>query len=67
MGGYSGYRPYTILFSNGKAWKTLEGADFGAYGPAKGLLDIAGGAGVSVAGPITFMQLAVEAGRATCR
>ena len=46
MGGYSGYRPYTILFTNGKAWKALEGADFGAYGPAKGLLGIAGGAGV---------------------
>ena len=46
MGGYSGYRPYTILFTNGKAWKVLEGADFGAYGPPKGLFGIAGGAGV---------------------
>lgn len=46
MGGYSGYRPYTILFTNGKAWKALEGADFGAYGPAKGMLGLGGGAGV---------------------
>jgi hypothetical protein len=46
MGGYSGYQPYTILFVNGKAWRAIEGADFGAYGPAKGLLGLGGGAGV---------------------
>lgn len=46
MGGYSGYQPYTILFTNGKAWKAVEGTDFGAYGPAKGLLGLGGGAGV---------------------
>jgi hypothetical protein len=46
MGGYSGYQPYTILFTDGKAWKAVEGADFGAYGPAKGMLGLGGGAGV---------------------
>jgi hypothetical protein len=46
MGGYTGYQPYTVLFVNGKAWKAVEGADFGPYGPAKGMLGLGGGAGV---------------------
>ena len=46
MGGYTGFTPYTILFEGQNAWRSIEGSNFGAYGPAKGLLGLGGGAGV---------------------
>lgn len=46
MGGYVGFTSHTILFDGGRAFKSIEGDNFGAYGPAKGLLGLGGGAGV---------------------
>jgi hypothetical protein len=46
MGGYVGFASYTVLFINGYAWKSIEGTEFGAYGPSKGMLGLGGGAGV---------------------
>ena len=46
FGGYTGYQPYTILFSGGIAVRAIEGANFGAYGPAKGMFGLSGRAGV---------------------
>lgn len=43
-GGYTGFTPHTALFVGNQIVKIEEGADFGAYGPSKGLLG--GGAGV---------------------
>lgn len=43
-GGYTGYQPHTVLFVGDQAVRIMEGENFGAYGPAKGLLG--GGAGV---------------------
>lgn len=45
-GGYTGYQPYTILYQDQAAVRIIEGAMFGAYGPAKGPLGLGGGAGV---------------------
>ncbi|WP_156356092.1 hypothetical protein [Sphingomonas sp. Leaf22] len=45
-GAYTGYQPYTVLFSGDRAVNVVEGLDFGVYGPAKGLLGLGGGAGV---------------------
>lgn len=42
-GGYVGYSPATVLL-DGNGGRILEGFNFGAYGPRKGLLG--GGAGV---------------------
>lgn len=46
MGGYTGFTSYTVLFDGGAAWKAIEGLNFGAYGPSKGMLGLGGGAGV---------------------
>jgi hypothetical protein len=46
FGGYTGFASYTILFRDGMAWNAIEGSNFGAYGPSKGLLGLGGGAGV---------------------
>ncbi len=43
-GGYTGYLPHTVLFVGNQAVRIIEGENFGAYGPRKGLLG--GGAGV---------------------
>ena len=46
FGGYTGFQPYTILYRDQSAVKVIQGAMFGAYGPAKGFLGVGGGAGV---------------------
>lgn len=45
-GGYSGFKPFTILFMGPNAWRAIDGENFGAYGPSKGMLGLGGGAGV---------------------
>ena len=45
-GGYTGFRPYTILYQDQTAVRSIEGPTFGAYGPSKGPLGLGGGAGV---------------------
>lgn len=45
-GGYTGYEPHTVLFSNDSAVRIMEGDYFGAYGPATGVMSLGGGAGV---------------------
>mgnify|MGYP007083791846 CR=1 FL=1 len=46
MGGYVGFTTYTVLFQGDVAVRAVEGGNFGAYGPSKGLLGLGGGAGV---------------------
>ena len=46
MGGYTGFKPTTVLLQGESAIKSFEGANFGAYGPSKGPLGLGGGAGV---------------------
>lgn len=46
LGGKTGFHTFTILFANGSAIRAIDGENFGAYGPSKGVLGIGGGAGV---------------------
>jgi hypothetical protein len=46
FGGYTGFTPHTILFVGNAAVRIVDGANFGAFGPTKGLLGLGGGAGV---------------------
>lgn len=41
-GGYTGETIYTVLYVNGTAVNAVEGANFGAYAPAKGFLGLEG-------------------------
>ena len=52
-GAYGGYEPYTVFFSGDSAVKAVEGANFGAYGPSKGVLGLDGGAGVCAVPKLT--------------
>ena len=45
-GGYTGYQPHTVLFVGDQAVRIIEGDNFGAYGPKKGMLGLEGGAGL---------------------
>lgn len=46
FGGYAGGTPFTFLFSGDTVVRIVEGENFGAYGPSKGMLGLDGGAGV---------------------
>lgn len=46
FGGYTGFQTRTVLFVGQDAWRVLDGPNFAEFGPSKGLLGLAGGAGV---------------------
>lgn len=46
FGGYTGFQSFTVLYNGDTAFRAMDGANFGAYGPANGPLGLGGGAGV---------------------
>lgn len=46
FGGFTGFTSHTILFVGNAAVRIVDGENFGAFGPSKGLLGLGGGAGI---------------------